>query len=92
MSPSQSRIKWRVCVASIDYSKRETYLESTESFLRVAPDLYVGSWDVAGLGPRELPFSSPHFPWCSTSSGPVPRASSAAAGMPGRDAVDKARG
>ena len=77
---------------SISYSRSVTYLESLESFLREVSDLRVGSWDVAGSGLRELLLPSPHSPSCSTSSGPGPRVSSAAAGMPGRDAVVKARG
>ena len=92
MSPSQSRIKCGFGVTSISYSRSETYLESAESFLREVPDLHVGNWDVAGLGLRELLLSSLHYPSCSTFSGPGPRASSAAAGMPGRTAMDKARG
>ena len=78
-------------VVSVSYSRCGTYLEVMELFLREVQDLRVGSWIVAGLGPRELPFSSPHFPSCSTSSGPSPRASSAAAGMPGRNAMVKAK-
>ena len=92
MSPPQSRIKWRFRVASISYPRGETYLECMELFVREAPGLRSCKWDVPGLGLRELPLSSPHSPSCSMSLGPGPRASSAAAGMLGRDAMDKARG
>ena len=61
------------------FSRSVTYLGSLESFLGEVPDLRVGTWDVAGSGPRELLPSSTHFPSCSTSSGPGSRASSAAA-------------
>ena len=69
-----------------------TYLVSLELFFGEVPVLRAGSWGVAGLGPRELLPSSLHFPSCSTSSGPGPRASSAAAGMTGRDAVGQGQG
>ena len=61
MSPSQSSIKSRFCVASISYSRGETYLESMEPFLREVPDLRVGSWDIAGSGLRELLLPFPAF-------------------------------
>ena len=76
----------------IIYSRCKTYLEIMEPFLHEVPDLRVGRRDVVGLGLRELLLTYPRSPSCSTSSGPGPRASSAAAGMPGRDAMDKARG
>ena len=46
--------------------------------------------------PGEVPLVPlpPHLcsPSCSTSSGPGPQAGSVVAGMPGHDAVDKAKG
>ena len=74
------------------FSRSVTHLENLEPSLREVPDLRVGSWDVAGSGPCELLVSSPHSPSCSTSSGPGPRASSAAAGMTGHDAVGQGQG
>ena len=74
------------------FSRSVTYLRSLELFLGEVLDLRIGSCDVAGSRPRELLPSSPHSPSCSTSSGPGPRASSAAAGMTGRDAVGQGQG
>ena len=80
-------------VASISYSRYETYHESMEPFLREVPDLHIGSWDVVGLGPRELPFSSTHtFLRALRPRVLALERVSAVAGLPGRDAMDKARG
>ena len=88
------RVALGECLAPhwFSFCRGVTYLVSLELFFGEVSGLGAGSWGVAGSSPRELLPSSPHFPSCSTSSGPGYRASSASAGMTGRDAVGQGQG
>ena len=65
---------------------------ATHDFVANAPNSNPQATDPRVMTGRELLLSSPCFPRHPMPSGPGARASSAAAGMPGHDAVVKARG